>query len=189
MFTINIHSPTEGVVGVKIKHFARDDPSPSIPLFPDSPPIPNVQVGRDGDTLSISSAGLTAVVSQNPYSISFKSPTRELTSAGQKYVALYDVPSKWTLGTAANSSCLMTDIGSNPNPVAKSETIRYLNSELNISPGELIYGFGEQFGAFVKNGEQLRSPLSQQYLWVCRPVCQALESRSVCSSESTPQSV
>lgn len=25
-------------------------------------------------------------------------------------------------------------------------------TELNISPGELIYGMGEQFGAFVKNG-------------------------------------
>ncbi|KAF9050746.1 hypothetical protein BDZ89DRAFT_1154224 [Hymenopellis radicata] len=149
----SVHCPTEGVVGVKIKHFARDDPSPSIPLFPDSPPIRNVEVGRDGETLSISSAGLTAVVTQNPYSISFKSPKRELTSSGQKYVALYDVPSQWTLGTAANSSCLMTDIGSNPNPVAKPETVRYLNSELNISPGELIYGFGEQFGAFVKNGQ------------------------------------
>ncbi len=47
----------------------------------------------------------------------------------------------------------MTDRGSNPNPEPKPDIIRYLHTELNISPGELVYGFGEQFGAFVKNGK------------------------------------
>jgi hypothetical protein len=70
---------------------------------------------------------------------------------------IYDIPYKWTLHTAANSSCLATDFSSNPHPTPPPETVRYVHSELNISPGELIYGMGEQFSPFVKNGKFLAS--------------------------------
>lgn len=48
---------------------------------------------------------------------------------------------------------MTTDFSSNPNPNRYPEFVRYIHSELNLSPGELVYGLGEQFGAFVKNGE------------------------------------
>ena len=31
----------------------------------------------------------------------------------------------------------------------------YLREQLSLQPGETIYGLGEHFGAFVKNGQQL----------------------------------
>lgn len=101
----------------------------------------------------LSTGGLSAEITENPYTVTFKSPKRTLTFAGYKHQGIYDVPYKWTAGSAANSSCLAQDMSSNPSPGTKPEFVRYIHSELNISPGELIYGLGEQFGAFVKNGQ------------------------------------
>ncbi|KAG6909440.1 hypothetical protein DXG01_000425 [Tephrocybe rancida] len=156
VLSIRVHSPTEGVVGVKIDHFAHVEPFPNIPLFPDAQAVPNVSLTKDESKLSLSTGGLTAEITENPYTITFKSPTKILTFAGEKHQALYDVPSKWTLGSASNTSCLANDTGSNPNPAPLPPVVRYINSELNLSPGELVYGFGEQFGALVKNGQAIK---------------------------------
>ncbi|KAH8108115.1 alpha-glucosidase [Cristinia sonorae] len=157
VLSVRVHSPTEGVIGVKIDHFrgAQAFAKPDIALFPDDPPIPSVALA-DGDGIwSIASGDLIAEITQEPYTITFKSPTRTLTSAGPKYQAIYDVPHKWTLRSASNGSCLATDFSSNPNPAKTPELVRYVHSELNLSPGELVYGLGEQFGAFVKNGQSV----------------------------------
>lgn len=106
-------------------------------------------------TWSISSGGFTAQITENPYTVAFKDDKRTLTFAGYKHQAIYDVPYKWTLRSASNASCLTTDFSSNPHPANSPELVRYIHSELNLSPGELIYGLGEQFGAFVKNGMSL----------------------------------
>ncbi|TCD60214.1 hypothetical protein EIP91_010536 [Steccherinum ochraceum] len=157
VFSIRVHSPTEGVIGVKIEHFRGKLPyaKPEIPLFPDDPPIPSVALLEGEDIWSVTSGELTADITQNPYTITFRSPTRILTSAGPKHQAIYDVPHKWTLRNASNASCLATDFSSNPSPAHTPELVRYIHSELNLSPGELIYGLGEQFGAFVKNGQSV----------------------------------
>ncbi|KAG6887526.1 hypothetical protein C0995_014629 [Termitomyces sp. Mi166 len=156
VLSVRVHSPTQGVVGVKIDHFSHVEPFPNIPLFPDAKPIPDVSIKRDESKLSLSTGGLTAEITENPYTIAFKSPKHTLTFAGEKHQALFDVPSKWTLGSASNTSCLATDIASNPNPAPLPPVVRYINSELNLSPGELIYGFGEQFTALIKNGQTVK---------------------------------
>ncbi|KAG6828671.1 hypothetical protein H0H92_007086 [Tricholoma furcatifolium] len=155
VLSVRVHSPTQGVIGVKIDHFAHVQPFPDIPLFPDAKPVPDVSIKRDEAKLSLSTGGLTAEITERPYTITFKSPKRTLTFAGEKHQGLFDVPSKWTLGSASNTSCLTNDPASNPTPTPLPPVIRYINSELNLSPGELIYGFGEQFGAFVKNGQAI----------------------------------
>lgn len=67
--------------------------------------------------------------------------------------AVIDVPHKWTINTAANSSCLVTDRSSNPTPPPPPPYVRYMLNELQLSSGELIYGLGEQFGPLIKNGQ------------------------------------
>ncbi|KAJ7109151.1 alpha-glucosidase [Mycena epipterygia] len=156
VLSVKVHSPTEGVIGVKLDHFAHSSPFPVIPLFPDDQPILNSTLKTTESGCSLTSGGLTAEITTNPYTITFKSPTRTLTFAGQKYQAIFDVPSRWTTTSASNSSCLALDPSSNPTPTPLPEIVRYINSELNISPGELVYGFGEQFGAFVKNGQSIK---------------------------------
>lgn len=137
---------------MKIDHFTHAVQFPNIPLFPDVPPKPNSNLNKTDSASLLTTGGLTAEITENPYTITFKAGARILTAAGPKHQALFDVPSRWTIGSAANSSCLALDSSSNPNPAPLPATVRYIHSELNISPGELFFGFGEQFGAFVKNG-------------------------------------
>ncbi|KAN0075215.1 glycoside hydrolase family 31 protein [Tylopilus felleus] len=155
VLNIKVHSPTQGVIGVRIEHFKHRDELPAIPLFPDVPPISDVSLSKSETATILSTAGLTAEITENPYTITFKDSRRTLTAAGVKHQGVFDVPYKWTTGTAANSSCLALDPSSNPHPEPPPESVRYIHSELNISPGELIYGLGEQFGAFVKNGQSV----------------------------------
>ncbi|KAI0693713.1 alpha-glucosidase [Cytidiella melzeri] len=155
VLSLKVHSPTEGVIGVKIDHFKHIDPIPSISLFPDEKPLSSAKIEKADKSWSVSSGGLTAEITENPYTITFKDDKRTLTSAGYKHQAIYDVPYQWTLRSASNASCLTTDFSSNPHPPVPPEFVRYTHSELNLSPGELIYGLGEQFGAFVKNGQSV----------------------------------
>lgn len=156
VFIINIHSPTEGVIGVKIDHFSHIKPYPSIPLFPNAEPIKNYNLSKTDNEYFLSTGGLTVEITENPYSLTFKSGKRYLTGVGLRHQALYDVPARWTLGSAANSSCLARDTASNPNPEPLPDFVRYLHSELNLAPGELIYGLGEQFGPLAKNGQSVK---------------------------------
>lgn len=151
--SVRVHSPTQGVIGVKIEHVVAEDPLTNIPLFPDDEPVVDATLSQADKTFSLQSGDLTAVIKENPYTITFKSPTRVLTEAGYKHQAIYDVPAKWTTHSAANSSCTAQDPLSNPSPEPLPPIVRYINSELNTSPGELVYGMGEQFGPFVKNGK------------------------------------
>ncbi|KAI5121015.1 hypothetical protein M0805_005961 [Coniferiporia weirii] len=155
LLSIKVHSPTEGVIGVKIDHFKHSDPTPIIPLFPDVAATPKVALSEVGQVLNLTTGDLRAEITSNPYTLSFKSPNRTLVTAGYKHQGIFDVPHHWTLGSATNTTCLTNDPGSNPDPGRPPPTVRYINSELTISPGELFYGFGERFGAFVKNGQSI----------------------------------
>ncbi|KAF9448364.1 glycoside hydrolase family 31 protein [Macrolepiota fuliginosa MF-IS2] len=156
VLSVRVHAPTKDVIGVRIEHFASLDPQPSIPLFPNDPPVPETKFYKEGPNYSILSGDLKAEITENPYTVTFKSPEKTLTFAGAKHQAVFDVPSHWTTLSASNSSCLSHDPSSNPRPEPLPTIVRYVNSELNLSPGELIYGLGEQFGAFVKNGQSIK---------------------------------
>ena len=155
VLTVRVHSPTEGVVGVRIDHVLAVRPKPEIALFPNEARVLNAKLSKKDDKHVLQSGDLSAEITENPYTITFRSPTRVLTEAGPKHQALFEVPAKWAALSASNSSCLAKDPTSNPNPIPPPPVIRYINSELNTSPGELIYGLGEQFGPFVKNGTHL----------------------------------
>lgn len=57
VFSVRVHSPTQGVIGVRIEHFKSESPYPNIPLFPDAEPIKDANLGQNGDTLTLSSGG------------------------------------------------------------------------------------------------------------------------------------
>lgn len=164
---------------MKLDHFKHVDPKPNFHLFPDDPPVPAARLEDGVASWTLGSGDLSAEITQNPYTITFRSPQRILTTSGVKHQAIYDVPHKWTLRSASNGSCLATDFSSNPHPELPPENVRYTSSELNLSPGELIYGLGEQFGAFVKNGASSCRCSMRTKRTPCRfrPVCQHLEPR------------
>lgn len=115
-------------------------------------PIPSLAKTHSRGLLKLASGELNVEITSNPYTLVFKSSTKTLTTAGYKHQGLFDIPSQWACNTASNTSCLANDPNSNPVPATSPPILRYINSEFTISPGELFYGFGERFGAFVKNG-------------------------------------
>lgn len=100
MFTINIYTPTEGVIGVKFDHIVSLDPYPDIPLFPDDIAIktaPKLASNSEKGEHSLHSGGLTAEITENPYTVTFKAGTKVLTNAGPRYQGIYD----------GNSACVL----------------------------------------------------------------------------------
>lgn len=125
---------------------------PQIPLFPNDSPESIQPTISLGESHSFTAGDVSVVIKENPYTLVFNSPGGAITTSHPKSQYLVDVPHHLTTHSASASSCLATDISANPYRYPNPTTLRYMVQELNISPGEKFYGFGEQFGAFVKNG-------------------------------------
>ncbi|KAG9034315.1 hypothetical protein FS837_002233, partial [Tulasnella sp. UAMH 9824] len=159
---VNLSSPSEGIIGLKVKHFGGVAPQKhDFELFPDVPPTPpNVQTSKNPTAATIVSGPLSAVVSTVPgqYGIDFvptSDPKHLLTYAGPKSQAVVNLPSKWATMSASNSGVLATDVSANPAGISLPEFLRYILIELNLAGGEQIYGAGEGFGGVVKNGQAI----------------------------------
>ncbi|EJD05670.1 alpha-glucosidase [Fomitiporia mediterranea MF3/22] len=155
LLNIRVHAPSEGIIGVKIDHFKSSNPTPTIPLFPDVAPTSKTSISKTEQILRLESGDLSVEITSNPYTLTFKSPNKTLACAGPKHQGIFDVPYQWTLNSASSMSCMANDFSSNPNPGSPPSFVRYVNSEFTISPGELFYGLGERFGAFVRNGQSI----------------------------------
>ncbi|KAG8938944.1 hypothetical protein FRC04_007230 [Tulasnella sp. 424] len=159
---VNLNSPSEGIIGLKVKHFGGLAPQKAdFELFPDVPPTPpNLSTSKNPTSTTITSGPLSAVVSTVPgqYGIDFvptSDPKHILTFAGPKSQAVVNLPSKWAAMSASNAGVMATDVSANPAGVSLPEFLRYILIELNLAGGELIYGAGEGFGGVVKNGQAI----------------------------------
>jgi hypothetical protein len=74
---------------MQIDHFSTITPTPNIDLFPDDKAIPNVQLAKTDASWTLSSGALTANITENPYTITFKAGNKTLTSAGYKHQASF----------------------------------------------------------------------------------------------------
>ncbi len=83
-----------------------------------------LNVTEDADRIRITSGRLTATVSKETYSVTYTYNGRELTSSGSKQLAY-----------------LTTQQGA------------FLREQLNLDISEKIYGLGERFTPFVRNGQ------------------------------------
>ncbi|KAG8825763.1 hypothetical protein FRC17_008547, partial [Serendipita sp. 399] len=129
--------------------------TPEIPLFPNATPESSKVTISVGDNPSISSGGLTAAINPKPYSFTFNANNRVITTAHPKSQFIADVAQRWTTTSASSTTCLANETSANPYRSLEPHSVRYIAQEFNISPGEKFYGFGEQFGAFVKNGQHI----------------------------------
>ena len=144
MLTITLSSPAEGVVKVRVEHHIGRRRSPGFALA-ETPDAGRVTVTEDEGVLETGS--LRAVIRRGaPWDLAFYSGDRRLTGAGARSTA------HMTLGAGA-------PIAAEPAGIAGVTTTGlapasgYVVSQLDLGVGELIYGLGERFGAFVKNGQ------------------------------------
>ena len=83
---INIFSPADNIIGVRLEHFAEDERTYT-ELFPGgAPPKPTVTASKSESSLKLVSGKISAEVTANPYTLTFSTTGgKTLTFAGSKY--------------------------------------------------------------------------------------------------------
>lgn len=125
LLTVKFHSPAPGVIGVKLVHF--DGVKPQGPSFELTAEEGGHAVITETETETVMTSGeLSVRISKGPqWSFSFYRGNERLTGSGYK-----------------SAAHIMENTGA-----------VYMREELDLSVGEWVYGLGERFTAFPKNGQ------------------------------------
>ena len=120
------------------------------------------------DTIEYRSGGLAVLLNTGPrsYGLTFTDSTHGestfLCAVEPKGHACVDLPFHLTGSTMSATSCMTTLHDAMPTEAHASSGqrhsggwIRYMLAESTLSVGENIYGLGERFGPFVKNGQNI----------------------------------
>jgi len=127
VFTARFTSPMPDVIRVQITHFKGR--RPRLPVFDLDYSLsnPDVEIGRDGVHAWLKTGDLSVVVPvEGNWRVDYLRGGRPLTSSEHKAIGLF-----------------------------KRDGKTYLREQLTLQPGETIYGLGERFTPFVRNGQSV----------------------------------
>jgi alpha-D-xyloside xylohydrolase len=124
LLTIRYSSPLENVVKVEIWHHQGGlPPKPEFQLKEN--PAPQVEIQDQPEAASLKSGNLTVEVEKSAdWRVAFKDGKRLITHTGWRSLGFVDTPEG-----------------------------RFIHEQLGLGVGELVYGLGERFTPFVKNGQ------------------------------------
>ncbi len=122
--TARFSSPMENVIRVELVH--HKGTHPQTPRFEIKPqPAPQVQIQEDDQGASLTSGKLTVKVEKaGDWKIDFLDGSRRITGSAWRGVGLIDTPDG-----------------------------QFIHDQISLGVGECVYGLGERFTAFVKNGQ------------------------------------
>jgi alpha-D-xyloside xylohydrolase len=124
LVTVTFSSPMSGVIGVTIEHLQGG--LEALPAFDVQDTSPEVTMAVEDARATFTSGPLTARVSTDgPWSVTFEAGGRVLTSSGARSIGV----------------------------VSDADDRHFVHEQLNLGVGEYVYGLGERFGAFIKNGQ------------------------------------
>lgn len=125
LLTFRYSTPMPDVIRVKLyRHIGGVDKGPAFELFPQPA---NPVISDEGETVRLESGRLSVRIrKENGWDVSFFYGDKRLTGSGYKGAAHIEVE-------------------------ATGET--YMREQLDLGVGEYVYGFGERFTPFVKNGQ------------------------------------
>ncbi|WP_084075362.1 alpha-xylosidase [Demequina sp. NBRC 110052] len=147
MLTVTLSSPLEGVVRVRIDHHQGAHRSPGFALPGATEGAGTAATDATGGTLA--SGPLTARVTKGaPWCLDFEVDGERVTGSGHKSLGYIELGKESTV-TAEPAGVT----GYSTDGMAPSRT--YVHEQLELGVGETIYGLGERFGAFVKNGQSV----------------------------------
>ena len=140
--TIELSSPTVDVIRVRVTHHAGTRASgPAFPIFPGS--APDVRVEVDDSFAGLQSGRLAARVHRTgPWSIDFVADGRTLTTSDAKGIAAIEWPGHGGHDHAGHGH-------------DGQEAGHFMAEALSLGVGEHVYGLGERFGPFIKNGQSI----------------------------------
>ena len=124
LLTLQVSSPAADVIRVRVSHHdGAQEPRPAFALNEAAAPVGQAAV--EGENASFSSGKLSLHVRRNqPWNLEFRAGDKVLTSSRNK-----------ALGALRKAGA------------------PFMHEQLNLSVGELVYGLGERFSPFVKNGQ------------------------------------
>ncbi|ERH31512.1 glycosyl hydrolase, family 31 [Alloscardovia omnicolens F0580] len=162
IFDVTLSSPAEGVIRVRSEHWSGATQYPGFPLNEeDVHNNPRVSVeaqgnsdgeaGEDGASVTLTSGELSArVVKGAPWNLSFEARGEELTSSASKSLARFALAEG-----AAVSAQPVGEFGVSLDGTARDESEVFSSIQLHLGVGEQVYGFGERFGTYIKNGQSI----------------------------------
>ena len=162
-FNVDITTPAEGVIRVCAEHWQGAIEYPGFPLNADKPGNRDYvsvaahgngdgEVGVNGADVTLTTGGLTAkVVKGSPWNLTFLGEDgKVLTKSEGKSLA------RFKLGAESNVTAQpVGEFGVTMDGSARDESDVFIAIQLHLSVGEDVYGLGERFGAYVKNGQSV----------------------------------
>lgn len=162
-FNVDITTPAEGVIRVRAEHWQGATEYPGFPLNADEPGNRDYvtvqangngdgEVGVNGADVTLTTGGLTAkVVKGAPWNLTFIGEDgKVLTESAGKSLG------RFKLGAESNVTAQpVGEFGVTMDGSARDESDVFIAIQLHLSVGEDMYGLGERFGAYVKNGQSV----------------------------------
>ena len=162
-FNVDITTPAEGVIRVRAEHWQGATEYPGFPLNADEPGNRDYvtvqangngdgEVGVNGADVTLTTGGLTVKV--------VKGALWNLTFIGEDGKVLTESAGKslgrFKLGAESNVTAQpVGEFGVTMDGSARDESDVFIAIQLHLSVGEDVYGLGERFGAYVKNGQSV----------------------------------
>lgn len=162
-FNVDITTPAEGVIRVCAEHWQGATEYPGFPLNADEPGNRDYvtvqangngdgEVGVNGADVTLTTGGLTVkVVKGAPWNLIFIGEDgKVLTESAGKSLG------RFKLGAESNVTAQpVSEFGVTMDGSARDESDVFIAIQLHLSVGEDVYGLGERFGAYVKNGQSV----------------------------------
>ena len=156
-------TPAEGVIRVCAEHWQGATEYPGFPLNADEPGNRDYvtvqangngdgEVGVNGADVTLTTGGLTVkVVKGAPWNLTFIGEDgKVLTESAGKSLG------RFKLGAESNVTAQpVSEFGVTMDGSARDESDVFIAIQLHLSVGEDVYGLGERFGAYVKNGQSV----------------------------------
>lgn len=162
-FNVDITTPAEGVIRVCAEHWQGATEYLGFPLNADEPGNRDYvtvqangngdgEVGVNGADVTLTTGGLTVkVVKGAPWNLTFIGEDgKVLTESAGKSLG------RFKLGAESNVTAQpVSEFGVTMDGSARDESDVFIAIQLHLSVGEDVYGLGERFGAYVKNGQSV----------------------------------
>lgn len=162
-FNVDITTPAEGVIRVCAEHWQGATEYPGFPLNADEPGNRDYvtvqangngdgEVGVNGADVTLTTGGLTVkIVKGAPWNLTFIGEDgKVLTESAGKSLG------RFKLGAESNVTAQpVSEFGVTMDGSARDESDVFIAIQLHLSVGEDVYGLGERFGAYVKNGQSV----------------------------------
>jgi len=134
MLTVTFSSPAPGVVKTRVqRHAGGVHRGPDFAINAENGFVPAVSV-TDGEGV-LQTGDLTVRIARGDgWNVTFEEGGRVLTRSEPRSIGHYSAPAQGGV-----------------------EPETWVHQQLSLAPGERVYGFGERFGAFVKNGQVIDS--------------------------------